>query len=65
MTSEVSWSRQEKALEDEAINRLLDELKAESGPVPEEIVAEAERYCHFLILDTQKQSNHLARSSTL
>ena len=33
-----------RQLDDQAFSRLLDELEAESGPVPEEIVAEAERF---------------------
>lgn len=28
------------------LNRLLGELEAEAGPIPEEIVAEAERFWH-------------------
>jgi post-segregation antitoxin (ccd killing protein) len=33
-----------RALDDEAFSRLLDELEAVAGPVPEEIVTEAERF---------------------
>jgi hypothetical protein len=35
-----------RQLDDQAFSLLLDELEAESGPVPEEIVAEAERFWH-------------------
>ena len=33
-----------RELDNEAFGRLLDELEAESGPVPDDIVAEAERF---------------------
>jgi hypothetical protein len=35
-----------RQLEDEAFSRILDELDAEAGPLPEELVAEAERFWH-------------------
>ncbi len=35
-----------RQLGDEAFSRLLDELDAEAGPLPDEIVAEAERFWH-------------------
>jgi hypothetical protein len=35
-----------RSLDDEAFSRLLDKLEAEAGPVPEEIVAEAEHFWH-------------------
>jgi hypothetical protein len=33
-----------RSLDDEAFSRLLDELEAEAGPVPEEFATEAEHF---------------------
>ena len=35
-----------RQLGDEAFSRLLDELDAEAGPLPDDIVAEADRFWH-------------------
>lgn len=35
-----------RELDDRAFSRLLEELEAETGPLPEELVAEAERFWH-------------------
>jgi len=35
-----------RELDDRAFGQLLDELEAEIGPLPEELVAEADRFWH-------------------
>ena len=35
-----------RQLGDEAFSRLLDDLDAEAGPLPDDIVAEADRFWH-------------------
>lgn len=35
-----------RQLDDRSFGRLLDELEAETGPLPEDLVAEAERFWH-------------------